>query len=707
MPEPSLLDYLKALLRRQNPPAIPPLPADGQAPRIQSAPKPRPKAAKSTASEAQTGSLWQAPASILLFVLAQFLWSPPARSAVLGVALGVLALVLAWRSLADGAWRLPKLAASTEQSSAFVFRPLFFLPALLFAAMAFSLFAGNRFTSFNVLLWIASLICLLLTFLRFNRREGPEPEAEAEAPGNPTQWRIALILFVAVIAFFRFAQFDSVPPEMNSDHAEKLFDVNDVLNGETPIFFTRNTGREPLQFYLSAVLANVFGTGVSFETLKLGTTLLGFLSLYYVYRLGEEFGGPWVGLFAALLAGVAYWPNVLARVGLRFILYPAFVAPTLMHSIWALRGRSNRHYLWAGVFLGVGLLGYTAFRIMPLLVLAAFFIYWLHIRISEARRQALVGILLMALVSLFVVSPLIRYALEPGSLINYRVATRLLTEESAYPGNPLFVFITNMAEALAMPFYDAGGVWLIGLLHRPALDYLSGALLMAGVLLLIRRYRTSRDWRDLLLLVSIPILMLPSALSIAFPIENPALNRAGGATVPIFVIAALALDALAHGLKDRVKAQMKPQIAPRVAWGTAIILLMAIAATNYQVTFNQYAQNYARFSWNSSELGALAADFRAENEADNAWVVAYPHWVDTRLVAIHAGLPGEDIGLWPDQLAGTLSYEGEKLFMLNLQDEAGLDTLSALYPHGELDDYESKVEGKDFFIYRVPAEAAQ
>ena len=90
--------------------------------------------------------------------------------------------------------------------------------------------------------------------------------------------------------------------------------------------------------------------------------------------------------------------------------------------------------------------------------------------------------------------------------------------------------------------WDNGGIWVHSMPGRPALDVVTGALFVMGIVLLIVRYVRQRDWRDLLLLVSIPILLLPSVLSLAFPGENPSLNRTGGAAVAVFVVSALALD---------------------------------------------------------------------------------------------------------------------------------------------------------------------
>jgi hypothetical protein len=69
----------------------------------------------------------------------------------------------------------------------------------------------------------------------------------------------------------------------------------------------------------------------------------------------------------------------------------------------------------------------------------------------------------------------------------------------------------------------------------------SAALFYLGMGLLLLRYLRQRNWEDLFLLLAVPMLMLPSILSLAYPAENPAPNRAGGALVPVFVIVGLCL----------------------------------------------------------------------------------------------------------------------------------------------------------------------
>jgi hypothetical protein len=509
-----------------------------------------------------------------------------------------------------------------------------------------------------------------------------------------------LFLFVfGVIAVFRFSDLATAPLEMTSDHAEKLLDVTDVVNGEGHIYFERNTGREALQFYLSAWLSKFIGTEPSFLVLKLGTSLLSFISLIYIYLLGKEIGGRWVGLFALFLVGIAYWPNLLARTGLRFSLYPTFAAPVLLYLLLGLKRGSLNDFVLAGLFMGIGLHGYTAFRAVPLVSLAALGIFWLHRPPQGLKGRVFIGFAVMALLTLVTLTPLVRYALERPEMFGTRVFSRVLESEREYPAPVWQILPANILRGLTMFNISGGNIWLVGLRGKPAFDPISASLLIAGSVLLMIRYIRFKKWEDLFLLVSIPLLMLPSTLALAFPEENPAMNRASGAWIPAFLLCALALDALLHGIRDRLRGEFGLRVAQV---GGALVLLLT-AALNYRLFFNDYVSEYDLYAWNSSELGAVISDYAGSfGNLDSAWVVAYPHWVDTRLVAANAGALGRDFGIWPDQLSNTLNFAPPKLFLVKPDDTVGLDALQALYPRGLLSQHESRVPGKAFLVYFVP-----
>ncbi len=338
-------------------------------------------------------------------------------------------------------------------------------------------------------------------------------------------WTLLLVAATALIFFFRFYHTATVPPEPFSDHAEKLLDVYDVSQGITHIFFPRNTGREAFQMYWTLLIAKLFGTGLSFLSLKLGTAILGFLTLPFIYLLGKEIGGRRVGFIAFLMVGIGYWPNVISRVGLRFPLYPLFAAPTLLFLVRGLRTHNRNDFLLSGLFLGIGLHGYSPMRIMPFVVVAAFVIYWLHSRRSQSmdtQKELPIWLTMLGMVAMFVFLPLLRYWFDDPAVFGFRAFTRLSNVEQPIPGPAYQIFFSNLWNGLKMFNYDDGEIWVNSVVHRPALDTITAALFLIGVVLLLVRYLRNRHWLDLFLLVLVPLMLMPSILSLAFPHENPA-----------------------------------------------------------------------------------------------------------------------------------------------------------------------------------------
>ena len=319
------------------------------------------------------------PLTVLLLALAaQTLLEPLARIPV-ALTLYALAIIFVLWSFRRGEWTLPIPPSSAPQSSIINYRLLPLLASLSLLAAAFFLFSDNKFTLLNLSLWLAGILFFIRAF--WVKNQNPYTDESTEKTFLPQRhqdtektkrrnsvtlclrglflpfWgtvtnvlkkeksvfirarsvreiRVPYFLLILLIAaFFRFYHLAQVPAEPFSDHAEKILDVYDITQGETRIFFPRNTGREAIQFYWSVFIAAIFQTGLSFQTLKIGTAILGFVTLPFIYLLGKEIANRRAGLLAMLFAGVAYWPNIISRVGLRFPLYPLFVAPTLLEEL--------------------------------------------------------------------------------------------------------------------------------------------------------------------------------------------------------------------------------------------------------------------------------------------------------------------------------------------------------------------------------------
>lgn len=721
----TVLDYFKALLTpwRGAPPAIPPL-DDNQDKSAETSFEPDfvtvqqefiPVDDENLAEPARlevpraATIPWRSVAAIILALAAQISLEPgPDRTWGIGMGLYILSAALAvWGNIQDE-WSLPSIPSVQKRIDDLQVRWIYLAAGAVLSLLAFLTLGGNRFTSINLLLWISAILLVSLGF--WKRDDDPSNSiwkrivhSSGEQKWNlrVSAWSILLFLSAAIIIFFRFYQFASVPPEMVSDHAEKLLDIWDVLNGQLGIFFPRNTGREGFQMYLTAFVIKIFGTGYSFNSLKIGTILAGLATLPFIYLLGKEIANKRAALFAVLFAGIAYWPNVISRVGLRFSIYPLFVAPTLYFLIRGIRQSKRNDFILAGLFLGLGLHGYTPFRIVPFVILAAVGLYLIHAQSKGFRKQTILFLLMLIVVSLIVFLPLLRYWLENPEMFSYRAFTRLGNIETPLPGPAGLIFLKNLWNAMTMFFWSNGEIWPVSIPHRPALDIVSAALFFLGMILLAVRYIRKRHWLDIFLILSVPLLMLPSILSLAFPSENPTLNRTAGALVPVFLVIGISLE----GFVSSFNFKFSGTLNKAVVWAVGILFFLWAGYQNFDLVFNQYQQNYRQSSWNTSEIGGVIRDFTDSiGQQENTFVVAYPHWVDTRLVGINAGFPTRDFAIWPEDFSKTLNSPGSKMFIVKIDDLESLAKLQEIYPDGIVQRFESFDENKDFFQYFVLSE---
>jgi hypothetical protein len=705
MEEPSVLDYLKSKL---NPFKREKIQLEEAQPKESETKEPRPV----------LHVPWRILAAVLLALIAQAALEPPYRSAIIAIVFYVLSGgVLIWSILCDELQLAPPREDSNEPLSMKVIPYSFILGAVLIL-VTFYLFGPNSdgrilFTAANTLIWLVTIIFFMVVlWVRKSRVERPPLKARLSAfIRNPVlsfvirPYTILLLVVIITAVFFRFYRLNEVPGEMFSDHAEKLLDVADVLRGQTSVFFERNTGREAIQMYLTAAIALICKTGLAFMSLKLGTALAGLFTLPYIYLLGKEMGNRWVGLLALLLASVAYWPNLIGRIGLRFPLYPLFVAPALFYLIRGLRSQNRNDFILSGIALGLGVHGYSPFRLMPFVVVVAVLIYLIHKQSHGKRWQVFWALVVLALVSFVVFLPLFRYMLHNPDMFYLRGLSRLGTIEQPLPGPALAIFFNNLWKAWIMPFWNNGDIWVHSVVGRPALDIVTAALYFIGSVSILVRYLRKRHWLDLFILLSVPLLMMPSILSLAFPGENPSLNRTGGAIIPIFIIAAIGMEGI---LASLIRATNKLRWGYGIALTLGLILILWTGRNNYDLVLNKFDRQFMLGAWNTSDMGKIIADFsHSIGSPDSAYVVPFPYWVDTRLVGINAGYPLTDYAIWSDQFNQTTSDKRPKLFIVKFDDSASMDALKALYPHASYWLFRAQYPGKDFWIFTVPGESGE
>ena len=149
---------------------------------------------------------------------------------------------------------------------------------------------GNEFSVLGILTWVMSILLVGALLL---------PDEVLFGKGSVRRWRVALqqptvwvlLGMMLVGAFFRLYQLDATPPQMTSDHVEKLLDAQRVLNGHWQIFFPNNGGREPLQMYLMAVFSQFPGLGMNFFSLKLLSAVEGIVILPMIWWMTRAIFG--------------------------------------------------------------------------------------------------------------------------------------------------------------------------------------------------------------------------------------------------------------------------------------------------------------------------------------------------------------------------------------------------------------------------------
>jgi hypothetical protein len=604
--------------------------------------------------------------------------------------------------------------------------------ALALSVATYGLAARNTFSLPCVITWVLSVVSWLLV------------AAERTPAQLLSDWRawwrsfppkleikpvalIALLVILGAAVFFRFYRLDAIPNEMTSDHVEKLLDANDIANnGIYHIFFSRNGGREAVQFYLVALASKILGTGISFLTLKLVSALEALLFVPLMILFGREMVDRETGYFSAALVAVSWWHTMLGRLALRIVLTPLVFAMVLITLARGIRTGSRRAWIWAGVWMGVGMYAYQALRITPLVAVAAFVAavagplasaamaqlrkkadvpYRRLVAANVLGRQSL-NLALAGLVAFAIFVPMLRVWHDYPADVWNRVVNRTTSSEVAIQGSPVLILADNYWKALGM-FNRRGDVsWFSAVPGEPMLDLIAGGLFVLGLMAWLVRLRIRRDPADVFVLVAGLIMLLPSALAIAFPIENPSATRASGTIPIVFLLAAWPLALI----RQRWSAVLGQGWGNALAGGLIALLIGSSAFNNYHTYFVEYAESYRRSALNPGEVAdAVREIIGADAPLDGVWLQGWPYWHDYRAIGIEAGDITFDHAIFDvTALIDYLNNSPERfvvrplIFIVNPQDAEALAVLRERFPEGEAQRRVSATEGRDFILYVVP-----
>ncbi len=625
--------------------------------------------------------------------------------------------------------------------------------------------ANNFITDVGIAAWLSSVGTVTMAFAprrwwNLPARIADKARAVRHAEYKRYAWAIlALSLIVAVGAFYRLHNLNgspenltAIPPEMTSDHVEKILDAQRVREGSRNIFFANNGGREPFQMYAMAAFASLPGQGMTYESLKLLKVIESILILPFMFWLGYDLMRTerprlrvLIGLALAGLTAVSFWDVTITRLGLRIVLTPLVAAALLVYLARAMRSNDIGDYLKVGLVLGFGLYTYQAVRMMPVVVVLgaamALLFIWKHRR---ARLQVVTNLAALVVVSAVAFLPMIHYTTQYPEQFLQRTFGRLLGDdviEERLPNGLLVlreatveerfnafvenlpVLFGNVRNALLMFHWKGDVAWINNYPNYPALDAWSGALLLVGTVGWLALAWRRRDVVYAMIPLALGVMLLPSALSIAYPIENPSFTRTSGAMPMTYLIAALPLALMADGL-----ARLRESSVTRMLGAVVFIVPLAASYTlNFDVYMNRFPESYLNNSLPHSEGGRIVRDFVASGGSfGNAFLIAYPNWWDHRAVGLAAGMEDRwpngvydlnlndnrtrDVDYVPDFIQTALNAPPKfrfdpnrpMLFFYHRDDRATSEQLQAWFPQGREVLHVSYQVGDDFRYFVAP-----
>jgi len=371
-------------------------------------------------------------------------------------------------------------------------------------------------------------------------------------PAVHHRWLLGATLLLG--AFLRLYDLGGLPNYIDPDSAQNGF-TSMILSGELlergefrAVLSRWALGNEAAFLYVQGLFQRALGVGPL--ALRLPSALAGVATIYALYRLGAELFSRRLGLLAAALLAVSPWHIYLSRLPKRPILTPLFMTLALLFLARALRAPSVRKgapsLVACGLCLGLGLHGYEAFRLVPLVVAAALVWHRLACR-APGRGAAELGV--VAATAALVGLPIILFALERPEVYFHHVSSAALASGGEAQSG-VAAFISNARTALQYFFFFLPGNQGGHPIHRtlPALASVLCLLGLGALVLTRRRGLTLAPGARPILYSSMGAMLLVLLLAE----HQVAPRRAVGLLAPYFLLAAGAALGLAGAVIRRL-----------------------------------------------------------------------------------------------------------------------------------------------------------
>lgn len=340
----------------------------------------------------------------------------------------------------------------------------------------------------------------------------------------------ALLLIMAIAAFFRLYSITGAPPGLYPDEAMNGNNALEALENNPPaggwkIFYPENNGREGL--FINIISGSIAIFGNKPWAVRLPSAIFGILTILGFYLFTRELletrnqkpEVKLVALIAAFLMATSFWHVNFSRIAFRAIMAPFFLVWSLYFLHKVFRGSTSKqgaslYAALAGLFFGLGFHTYIAFRIMPLLLLIPL-VYGIWLSKKNAIQACLPCIIAVFIIFfLIAIAPLIFYfAQNPVDFFGRTTQISIFSTE-----NPLGAFLKNKLLTLGMFNIMGDRNWRHNIAGEPQLWWPIGILFIIGFVLTLKnlfsiKKNPSEGYVALLLLVWFALALTPAILS--------------------------------------------------------------------------------------------------------------------------------------------------------------------------------------------------
>ncbi len=357
----------------------------------------------------------------------------------------------------------------------------------------------------------------------------------------------------------RLYQLGDLPYGLYQDEAVNGLNALDVLNGNRPLYFPENNGREPLYIYVMAITVGLFGNTVL--GVRAASALFGILTIPACYVMGRQLLGTHrSGLITMTLVSISLWHIHLSRVGFRAVLLILMSALLVATASYTLRTRSIVGAVGSGVLLGLAAYTYLPARLIPLIIVV-FAAYLLLFQREFSTKRYLQLALCTLIAAIIIALPFVILLLTHPDVVLGRSGQVAIWNETVHQGQPVQTGVSSILAAFGMFNWRGDDIWRHNVPGRPVFDVLTGIVFLAGVWFAMRRFRSEPALAFSLIWVS--VMLLPTILAE----DAPHFLRAAGVLPVIFVFPAYAFDQLLARFQ--------------VWWATALVLVILLVGLGF------------------------------------------------------------------------------------------------------------------------------